>query len=529
MFIPDEADNLNFGAALSLTSTTLIISSPDVDFIYINRHSCMTGCELIPCENNGVCYDGSTCMCPEGYEGEFCETTNACFSNPCQNGATCSSQQDDSFNGWDLTCHCLEGWEGDFCETVIIEDDVSLCESAGDICQNGGTCVADFIGVISCLCVHGYEGAYCETIIESVFEEDDFFNPENDAYSNSADSSYSGTEDSVGSDVSGNDGSSDDSSSSSSSDSYDICDSDPCLNGGTCKVWGNGFVCSCEQAYEGPICETEFDACASGPCQNGGLCTEADGYFTCDCDAVNYHGDYCDIETTPCSSSPCGSNGICVDIDSTVDVNGTHHNSTFDCLCDEFFSGDFCENAQCWSSPCQNGGSCVATDDTGGFYCDCTDTKYGGFYCEHAACASSPCENGGLCTGNSFGFDCACAEPYTGDYCNIPRCDSNPCANGGVCSNIGNQTMCDCTGTNYTSNPLCSDTLNIGEGVFDPNHAVLEHEVDRSVSNIMTIVGLGLIAAALIGVVWFMLSRRRKQKSLVAPGTPDSAEFQVPA
>jgi hypothetical protein len=35
-----------------------------------------------------------------------------------------------------------------------------------------------------------------------------------------------------------------------------VCSSSPCLNGATCQLSGNSFICNCMAGYSGPYCQT---------------------------------------------------------------------------------------------------------------------------------------------------------------------------------------------------------------------------------------------------------------------------------
>ena len=55
---------------------------------------------------------------------------------------------------------------------------------------------------------------------------------------------------------------------------FDECHSTPCQNGGTCEDQVNGFICLCDDGYEGSQCEHNPDDCNPNPCLNGGTCTD---------------------------------------------------------------------------------------------------------------------------------------------------------------------------------------------------------------------------------------------------------------
>jgi hypothetical protein len=87
--------------------------------------------------NRGTCTDSGGCICPENYQGDFCQ-------NPkCKNGGVLNIPLPE--------CKCSEIFEGPFCET---------CK-----CQNLGTCDGK-----NCNCLKNYEGKLCETRICEIGE-----------------------------------------------------------------------------------------------------------------------------------------------------------------------------------------------------------------------------------------------------------------------------------------------------------------------------------------------------------------------
>eukprot|EP00112_Aurelia_sp_Birch-Aquarium-sp1_P019496 Seg483.2 transcript_id=Seg483.2/GoldUCD/mRNA.D3Y31 product=Fibropellin-3 protein_id=Seg483.2/GoldUCD/D3Y31 len=70
------------------------------------------------------------------------------------------------------------------------------------------------------------------------------------------------------------------------------CESEPCLNGGTCANGNNQYTCSCVPGYQGTNCETNIDDCTGTPCQNGGTCVDGVNKYTCNC-KTNYGGAQC--------------------------------------------------------------------------------------------------------------------------------------------------------------------------------------------------------------------------------------------
>ena len=99
-------------------------------------------CENAPlvCENGGA-WDTTNhkCDCPDGYEGERCQTYNACYNVNCGSHGNCLEG----------TCTCTDNYYGSHCETAPLT------------CQNSGTWN---IETHACDCVDGYTGATCSDI-----------------------------------------------------------------------------------------------------------------------------------------------------------------------------------------------------------------------------------------------------------------------------------------------------------------------------------------------------------------------------
>lgn len=68
---------------------------------------------------------------------------------------------------------------------------------------------------------------------------------------------------------------------------YNECESNPCLNNGTCIDMNNGYLCSCVPGFSGEHCEMDVAVCNSTEevrCYNGGQCIEGPGFkFYCKC------------------------------------------------------------------------------------------------------------------------------------------------------------------------------------------------------------------------------------------------------
>lgn len=57
-----------------------------------------------------------------------------------------------------------------------------------------------------------------------------------------------------------------------------VCDTQPCLNGGLCKLTSTDFRCICPKQYGGQHCEKLLNPCEiSRPCSGNGICIAEDG------------------------------------------------------------------------------------------------------------------------------------------------------------------------------------------------------------------------------------------------------------
>jgi len=81
----------------------------------------------------------------------------------------------------------------------------------------------------------------------------------------------------------------------------DHCNSNPCLNGGTCVNRVDNYTCDCLAGYIGNECEEEVDECDPNPCLNGGVCTDGVNSYTCDCGEY-FTGTTCNLQAVDCLS-----------------------------------------------------------------------------------------------------------------------------------------------------------------------------------------------------------------------------------
>lgn len=85
-------------------------------------------CEKIQCINGGGCNEG-ICICPDGYEGTYCEIkTDPCKNITCQNNGSCA----------DGKCDCLVGYEGTYCEQLTRDKIIGVYTGTSD-CGGGSS------------------------------------------------------------------------------------------------------------------------------------------------------------------------------------------------------------------------------------------------------------------------------------------------------------------------------------------------------------------------------------------------------
>ncbi len=121
------------------------------------------------------------------------------------------------------------------------------------------------------------------------------------------------------------------------------CANNPCRNGGTCLLNGNGFTCNCPANFFGPTCELS------------NLKSQFFAYFSNNLCVLMHFKD-------PCAVNPCLNGGSCR-------VNA--QNQPF-CVCPLGYSGPFCGTYDaCSCNPCRNGGTCVPAVNAFGYVCNC--------------------------------------------------------------------------------------------------------------------------------------------------------------
>ena len=154
----------------------------------------------------------------------------------------------------------------------------------------------------------------------------------------------------------------------------DLCDANPCMNGGVCSVVAGAVSCDCSgTGYQGDSCEADIDECGSGlgscDARGASACTNDVGSFACTCNQ-GYDGILCetcvsgyvDDPVNPgvcivdsCGLDPCdvssgaGESCTVTGVDAYVCMCNGNYDSAADCLAcitgfDDTESGCICDN-----------------------------------------------------------------------------------------------------------------------------------------------------------------------------------------
>ncbi|CAH1228499.1 MUC4 [Branchiostoma lanceolatum] len=416
-------------------------------------------------DNVGVRTEGfgvATCVCPNGWGGQFCEQDiDGCSGNPCFQGVTCKDQPAPLMaNQTGYECGPCPGsmiGNGEQCEDLneclLDKNDSRACQCVNADCINTA-------GSYSCNCFQGYhkdgDSFVCVDINECRQPTQNDCD-DNHGYCNNTDGGYvcgcrPGYE--------------------LQSDGKTCSDINECLvnNGGCDRLCVNTdgeHECECGAAYylhsDGRTC-LELDECMAGSrCEH--VCVDHVGYYECQCHP-HFNLDVNARTCTPfyncsvnnsCHPQPIGgcaanstgaefcvcdfgyelqANNSCQDIDECArgtdicDENARECRNTpgsYECICKDGFrqsterGGRKCDNIDECSV---NNGNCSqkCEDTQGSFYCRCQMGYYldtDGRTCininECAANTTNDCSTNAVCRDEDGGFYCNCRQGYEGD------------------------------------------------------------------------------------------------------------------
>ncbi|CAL1533864.1 unnamed protein product [Lymnaea stagnalis] len=169
-------------------------------------------------------------------------------------------------------------------------------------------------------------------------------------------------------------------------------------------------------------------------CHENARCIQlGDTEYHCKCND-DYEGDgYLCLQIDNCklqiNSTQC-MHGKCKD-----DVN------SFTCLCNEDYTGKYCEVPPpeidpCQSHSCKNLAACKPTDDNQGYNCVCMP-GWTGKTCESNIdeCSPNPCQVFETCVDGVSSFICKCPEDKTGHRCQFRKdsCQESNCSQTEIC------------------------------------------------------------------------------------------------
>ena len=189
------------------------------------------------CRNNASCIveqNRPTCQCPFGYYGTFCEFEDHCASLPCQHNAECRNEADTHI------CLCPFYFTGKNCETAI-----NQCEF--NLCFNGATCI------------------FNESTVREAFGSSSSLSSGLILSSSSATSDQNNALPS----------NSQQTAVSSESRPTALAAATSKSPSNLVEVFINSTYCICSPGFGGDNCQVDVNECDSNPCLNNGSCRDS--------------------------------------------------------------------------------------------------------------------------------------------------------------------------------------------------------------------------------------------------------------
>jgi hypothetical protein len=168
---------------------------------------------------------------------------------------------------------------------------------------------------------------------------------------------------------------------------WDKCKTVYCRNGGFGHRDAGRCVCACRKGFTGDKCEnrlSDYINCDGVGCENGGLCKTINGRKLCAC-PPDFAGASCGTrlvgdQSRPCKEMVCENGGICqaVLLNKAAAAMPRYIGK---CVCDNRYSGEYCQYANKCYKHCLNGGTCIAGSGGGGgnsVVCHCPPGWKGG-------------------------------------------------------------------------------------------------------------------------------------------------------
>ncbi|XP_067431784.1 hyaluronan-binding protein 2-like [Thunnus thynnus] len=142
-------------------------------------------------------------------------------------------------------------------------------------------------------------------------------------------------------------------------DESNVCDSNPCFNGGSCQSKSDTkFTCLCLEPYIGKRCQRVRNVCENVKCGRGDCVVnlKKPPFYECKCKPPFQGPDCKSLPLSPCEPNPCQNGGSCI-----------KGNRRFRCACPDGYTGRFCETAptDCYEGNGETYRGCVSMTEEG--------------------------------------------------------------------------------------------------------------------------------------------------------------------